>query len=116
RALTHAIRSISGQPELDVRFGGETAAIVQGKVSLPAPPMRMDAASAATLRGKADALALRIAHHDSGVHSHRRPEGARARAIYEAVEQARVESVGAAQLPGLRGNLRAALVERCERK
>ncbi len=116
KALTHAVRSISGEPELEVRFGGDTAAIVQGKVSLPAVPPRLDEAGAARLRGKADALALRIAHHDANVHAGRRPEGARARAIYEAVEQARVESIGAKALPGLRGNLNAALTERCERK
>jgi len=116
RALTHAVRSISGAPELEVRFGGETAGIVAGRVSLPGVPKEMSDTGARRLRGRADALALRLAHHDPDAHAANRPMGGQARAIFESAEQARVEAIGANALPGLGDNLEAALVERCERK
>ncbi len=116
RALTHAVRSISGQPELEVNFGGETANIAQGRVNLPSVPKKMTSQGNQRLRGKADALALRLAHHDNSLHAANRPEGGQSRAIFESAEQARVESLGANALPGLSGNLEAALIERCERR
>ncbi|WP_022698567.1 cobaltochelatase subunit CobT [Euryhalocaulis caribicus] len=116
RALTHAVRSISGAPELEVRFGGDTAGIVAGHVRLPSIPKDMSEGNTRRLRGKADSLALRLAYHDSDTHVANRPEGGQARSIFEAAEQARVESLGANRLPGVADNLEAALIERCERK
>ncbi|MGF1461847.1 MAG: cobaltochelatase subunit CobT [Maricaulaceae bacterium] len=114
RALAAATKALSGEPELEVAFSGEQALIAPGRVTLPVP--RKDLDGAEVLRGKADALALRIAHHDADRHKRLSPEGHAARAIFDAVEQARVESCGARVMAGVSDNLHAALAERCDRK
>src|SRR6185369_6728408 len=65
------------------------------------------------VRGEADAMALRLRHHDDGVHSKRQPAGQMSRAIFNAVEQARCEAIGARTMAGVASNLGAALEERC---
>jgi cobaltochelatase CobT len=65
------------------------------------------------VRGEADAMALRLRHHDAEVHAKRAPSGQMSRAIFEAVEQARCEALGAKRMSGVARNLAAALDERC---
>ncbi len=115
RAVAAATRALAGKGQVDVRFGGDMAGIVRGAVALPQPPAKLTKSAAARARGKADGLALRLAHHDTGSHAVSRPHGSRARAIYDAAEQTRVECLGAKALPGVAENLEAALIERCER-
>ena len=67
----------------------------------------------AIVRGEADAIALRLRHHDDGVHAKRLPSGTVSRAIFNAVEQARCEALGARRMMGTAFNLNAALEERC---
>ncbi len=62
--------------------------------------------------GVSDSFALRIANHSDQIHSKYRPEGKNARAVFEAVEQARVEALGARAMPGMAQNLNAALEDR----
>ncbi len=115
-ALASATRALAAQGEIEVRYGGDAAAIARGGVNLPPPPRPLTPKSAARARGQADALALRLAHHDAATHAAFSPIGAKARAIFEAAEQARVESLGAAAMPGVADNIDAALNEACERK
>ncbi len=115
RALSAATRAISHDRELDVKFGGD-AALARGKVVLPNPPEKMTAEDAARLRGKADALALRLQLHNSKSHQSALPPGAQARKIFDAAEQARVEAIGARAMRGVADNLDAALSDRCRRE
>src|SRR5262249_29391965 len=64
---------------------------------------------AAIVRGHADAIALRVACHDPAVHRRLIPGGQQARAVFEAVEQARVEGIGARRMQGGASNLAATL-------
>ncbi len=57
-------------------------------------------------------MALRIACHDSAVHRDYVPEGPKARAVFDAVEQARCEALGARAMPGVGANLGAMLEDR----
>ncbi|MBI1264537.1 MAG: cobaltochelatase subunit CobT [Alphaproteobacteria bacterium] len=116
RALGAATRALSGACELEVKFGGDKDALSKGRVLLPNPPEGLSPAEAALLRGKADAMALRLALHDSARHQQSAPPGARARRIHDAAEQARVEALGAREMRGVAGNLDAALIERCKRE
>jgi cobaltochelatase CobT len=68
----------------------------------------------ARLRGAADSLALRVRHHDDAVHNARMPARREAKDAYDALEQARVEVVGAKFMDGVSANLRARLAEECE--
>jgi cobaltochelatase CobT len=67
----------------------------------------------AKLRGAADALALRLRHHDDRIHAARSPASREAREAYDALEQARVESLGAEHMAGVSANLRGKLNEEC---
>src|SRR5499427_3267667 len=92
RAVTGCLRAIARHPELEVSFAAERPGVVGGKARLPEPPRKMTRADAAIVRGHADAIALRMACHDPSVHRRMIPGGQQARAVFEAVEQARVEA------------------------
>jgi len=70
----------------------------------------------ARLRGQSDAIALRLRHHDDRVHAARMPARREAKDAYDALEQVRVEVVGAQHMSGVHGNLRAKLAEECEQE
>ncbi len=109
RALLHTTRALSAQPDVEVAFGGEHAA-VQGKAArIPLPARVLDKDSAAIARGESDAAALRLAHHDSAAHARLAPKGAEARAVFSALENARCEAIGALALKGVGDNLAASL-------
>ncbi|CAN5398403.1 cobaltochelatase subunit CobT [soil metagenome] len=116
RVLTLAMRTIAGEPELQVTFGGDAVSLQGNKAKLPQVSHDLERGEIAVTRGVADSFALRLANHDDGVHSHYRPEGKNARALYEAVEQARVESIGARAMPGMAQNLAAMLDDRYQKK
>src|SRR6202035_3945793 len=68
RAVTGCLRAIARQPELEVSFAAERPGMAGGKARLPEPPRKLTAADAAIVRGHADAIALRMACHDSALH------------------------------------------------
>ncbi|GJL97832.1 MAG: cobaltochelatase subunit CobT [Hyphobacterium sp.] len=115
RALAISARAIAQDRELDVRFGGEIANYAKGKMTLPNPG-EVDAVSARAARGRADGLALKLLHHNKQTHAASLPPGSQARAIFEAAEQARVESLGAREMRGVAVNLEAALDARAVAK
>lgn len=112
QALAACVRAISRVSDLEVAYGTDRAVVTGHTVRLPEPTRKLSRAEAAVLRGQADSLALRLAVHDGRVHRHYMPQGPEARAIYEAVEQARCEAVGARRMDGVKGNLAAMLEER----
>ncbi len=109
RAVVGAARAISEDRELDLTFSAQNT---PGPGRLPTPSRDLTARDAALVRGAADAIALRIKHHDRNVHSTLLPVGGTARAIFDAAEQARIEAIGARTMDGVAMNLEAALVER----
>jgi cobaltochelatase CobT len=60
-------------------------------------------------------MALRLACHDPAVHRKLAPGGQQARAVFEAVEQARVEAIGSRRMGGVAKNLTAMLDDRFHR-
>jgi cobaltochelatase CobT len=116
RATAATVRAIAERGDLGVSFGAEPAAANAQRIRLPQPPREVNAAEAAQVRGAADALALRVRYHDDAVHSRRVPSGEAAKAIFDAVEQARVEAIGARRMAGVAANLAAMLEERYRRQ
>jgi len=112
KAVTTAMRAISGDGELEVVFAADRPSLAGHKARVPDPPRRPTAFDVAVTRGTGDALALRLACHNEAVHRTFVPEGPRAKAVFEAMEQARCESLGARAMPGVAGNLAAMLEER----
>jgi cobaltochelatase CobT len=116
RATAATVRAIAERGDLGVSFGAEPAAANAQRIRLPQPPREVNAAEAAQVRGAADALALRVRYHDDAVHNRRVPSGEAAKAIFDAVEQARVEAIGARRMSGVAANLSAMLEERYRRQ
>src|SRR5438094_5936883 len=116
RVLTLAMKTIAGEPELQVTYGTDAPALQGNKAKLPQVSAELTSNEVAVTRGIADSFAMRLSNHDDGVHNHYRPEGKNARAMYEAVEQARVEALGARAMPGMAKNLAAMLEDRYQKK
>ena len=116
RALAGAVRAISEDHDLEVSFAADSQILDQEHVQLPLPPRDATPEEIATLRGQADALALRIKYHDEAVHARRAPRRGPAREIYQAVEQVRINAIGAREMPGVAQNLAAALEESCRNR
>ena len=116
RALAHAARSLAEAPDLEIVYSGEGPSLVGRRATLPHPPRDLNGREAARIRGIADRFALRLAHHDENAHARARPADAAAMGVFEALEQARQEAIGATALGGVRANLRAVLETEVERK
>jgi cobaltochelatase CobT len=115
RAVAGCLRALARKPELEVAFAAERPGLMGGKVRLPEPPRKLGKTEAAVVRGHADSLALRLACHDQALHRRLQPSGQQARAVFEAVEQARVEAIGARRMNGVAQNLTAMLDDRFHR-
>src|SRR5262245_8524468 len=115
RAVTGCMRAIAKKPDLEVGFAAERPGVVGGKARLPEPARKLNATEAAIVRGHADSIALKLACHDPGVHRKLVPGGQTARAVFEAVEQARVEAIGARRMSGVAKNLTAMLDDKFHR-
>jgi cobaltochelatase CobT len=114
-ALGAATRALAGQDDVEVDFAVDGGRLSGHQITLTSPPRDITPATAARARGQADALALRLAHHDAMTHAKLAPRREDARRLFEAAERARVESIGAAAMDGVAENLDAALTLRCER-
>jgi cobaltochelatase CobT len=115
RSVAACLRAIARKPELEVGYAAERPGFAGGKARLPEPPRKLSAGEAAIVRGHADSIALKLACHDPGVHRRLVPGGQQARAVFEAVEQARVEAIGARRMEGVARNLSAMLDDRFHR-
>jgi cobaltochelatase CobT len=115
RSVAACLKAIARKPELEVGYAAERPGFAGGKARLPEPPRKLTAAEAAIVRGHADSIALKLACHDPGVHRRMVPGGQQARAVFDAVEQARVEAIGARRMEGVARNLSAMLEDRFHR-
>src|SRR3954463_14915338 len=115
RAVTGCLRAIAKKAELEGSFAAERPGLVGGKVRLPEPARKLTRGEAAIVRGNADAVALKLACHEPAVHRRLVPGGQQARAVFDAVEQARVEAIGARRMNGVAQNLAAMLDDRFHR-
>ena len=116
RATSACLRAVAERGDVTVTFGSDPAGIAGARARLPAPSRQPDAAEVSRLRGSADAVALRLRHHNAKLHNARMPIGETARAAFEALEQARCEAIGASQMVGVADNLSAALEDRYRRQ
>jgi cobaltochelatase CobT len=111
RALGLAVRAIAGDHEVEVAFGPGKPEISGKHVQLPEPSRVPSKFEVAVVRGWADSLALTAACHDRKVHKRLAPAGGSAREVFEAVERARIEALGANRMSGMADNLDAKCAE-----
>ncbi|MBU2581355.1 MAG: cobaltochelatase subunit CobT [Alphaproteobacteria bacterium] len=109
RALGIAVRTIAGDSEVHVAYHAGQPLLVGKNVHLPEPPRTPTRLEIAVLRGCADSLSLQAACHDKRLHERLAPSHGPARDAFEAMERARVESVGANRMQGMAQNLNAKL-------
>ena len=114
RATAGVLRAIAEIPDVQVNFQPGPSGVSGKRARLPLPTRALPPAEMAKLRGASDAIALRLRHHDDAVHNARMPNRREARDVYDALEQARVETVGARHMAGVAANLHAKLAEECE--
>src|SRR5690606_11280441 len=101
--------------ELEVAFSKERPGMAAERVRLPELPKKPTLEDVAVTRGLGDSMALRRARHDPRLHVKLAPEGPQARAIFDAVEQARVEAIGSRAMPGVADNIGHMLEDRYAR-
>jgi cobaltochelatase CobT len=112
RALTGCIRAEAGTAEVEVAFANDRPGMAGDRMRLPELSKKPTAMELSVIRGLGDSMALRKACHDERLHTQLAPQGEDARAIYDAVEQARVEALGASRMAGVANNLNAMLADK----
>ncbi len=110
--LSGVARSIARDLEVEVGFTADTPHAVGKAIKVPTPARALPADQVALARGFADASALKLRYHDAKVHASFAPGETVARAVFDAVEQARVEAIGSRSMAGVRANLNEALALR----
>jgi cobaltochelatase CobT len=112
RTTTATLRAIAGRADLEVSYAAGAASVHGIDIRLPSPSRQPSAHDLVRLRGTADAIGLRLRYHDDRLHARAMPASPEAKKVYEAVEHARVEALGARHMPGLAGNIAAVLDQR----
>lgn len=107
--LAGTARAIAGEPEVELAYTAD-APVQSGKhIKVPMPARTLPHDQVAEARGFADGFALRLRHHDTALHARAAPAEAVARAVFDAIENARVEVLGSRGYAGMRDNLAQAL-------
>jgi cobaltochelatase CobT len=105
--LAGATRAVAQDSDADVVFASDASGQSPGKVArVVSPGSGLEPRLVAEARGAADALAVRLRYHDPKLHATRAPvSDSDARAVFDALETARVEALGAKAMDGVRANL-----------
>ena len=114
RATAGVLRAVAHNRDVQVAFQPGPSGLVGKRARLPLPTRQLPPAEMAKLRGAADSVALRLRHHDDLLHAARSPGRREAKDVYDALEQTRVEVIGARHMDGVAANLRSRLAEECE--
>ena len=107
--LTGAARAMAHEPEIELAFTADAPTQSGKNFRVPMPGRSLPREQVAEARGFADGMALRLRHHNDAVHAANRPGDPTAGAVFDAIEAARVEALGAKAMAGVRANLSHAL-------
>jgi len=116
KALSDATRVLADDAEVAVSFTVDPPGMTKDAMRLPQVTRRMTRDEVLLARGTADGFALKRRFHNEGTHARYQPQGEMARDLYEAMETARCEAVGAQHMPGTAGNIDARIAHDAERK
>ena len=116
KALAEATKVMADDPDLTVSYSVDPPGMTADTVRLPQVSRRMTLEEVLLARGTADAFALRRKFHDDAVAAKYAPQGQMARDLFDAMENARVEAVGARYMPGTAGNIDAKIANEARRK
>ncbi|WP_209428264.1 cobaltochelatase subunit CobT [Pararhodobacter sp. SW119] len=116
KALTETTRVMADDAELSVSYSVDPPGMAGDTMRLPQVTRRMTREEVMLARGTADGFALKRRFHNAGTHARYLPQGQMARDLYEAMETARCEAVGAQHMPGTASNIDARIAHEAERK
>ncbi len=103
--LGGAARAIAHEPEVELAYTADAPSQAGKNLRVPMPARSLPADQVAEARGVVDGFALRLRHHDATLHHRRAPAPPVARAVFDAIEQVRVEALGSRGMAGMRANL-----------
>jgi cobaltochelatase CobT len=116
KALAEATKTMANDPDMTVTYSVDPAGMNKEGVRLPQVSRRMTRDEVLLARGTADAFALRRKYHNESTAARYAPTGNLAREIFDAMETARCEAVGARVMPGTAGNIDAKIAWEADRK
>lgn len=116
KALAEATKVMADDPELSVTYSVDPPGQTDDSVRLPQVTRRMTRDEVLLARGTADAFALRHKFHNPATYNRYVPQGQMARDLYDAMETARCEAVGAQAMPGTAGNIDAKIANEAQRR
>ena len=116
KALAEATKVMANDPDISVTYSVDPPGSSNDSIRLPQVSRRMSREEVLLARGTADALALRHKYHDEGTFNRYVPQGQMARDIYNAMETARCEAVGARDMPGTHSNIDAKIANEALRQ
>jgi cobaltochelatase CobT len=116
KALADATRTLAEDFDMAVTFSVDPAGMNRDGIRLPQVSRRMTKPEVMLARGTADAFALKRKFHSESIAARYAPTGPLAREIFEAMETARCEAMGARMMPGTAGNIDAKIAHEAERK
>ena len=116
KALAEATRTMADDPEMTVTYSVDPSGVSGDSMRLPQVSRRMTREEVLLARGTGDALALRMRHHNAAISARYTPTGEIARELYDAMETARCEALGARDMPGTLGNINAKIEHEAARK
>jgi cobaltochelatase CobT len=116
KALAEATKTLANDPDLNVSFSVDPSGMANDQMRLPQVTRRMTKEEVLLARGTADAYALRRRFHNPTTANRYLPQGNMARELYDAMETARCEAMGARTMPGTAGNIDAKIGNEADRK
>jgi len=116
RRVTAATMRAVSRRDVNVTFVPDGGQLMGQEARITVPARDLPTDDVARARGESDSMALKMRYHDRRMHLRRMPAGEAARAVFDVVEQVRVESIGARRMPGVASNLDAVWTERCEQR
>ncbi len=115
KALSTCMRAIAGTSNLEISFSHNQPSLSESCARLPELPQHATNKDIAITRGLGDSMALRKAWHDNRIHMQFAPLESEARAVFDALEQTRVEAIGTLAMEGLAKNLDIMLADKYKR-
>jgi cobaltochelatase CobT len=111
--LAATTRALSRDTSFDVQYTADKPAVTGNTIRVLQPARSLPETQVGEARGFVDASALKARYHSARVHASQQPASGVAREIYNALEQARVEALGARAMVGVAANLDHMLQARC---
>ena len=116
KALAEATKVMANDSDLSISYSVDPAGQTADSIRLPQVSRRMTHEEVLLARGTADAFALRHKFHSPKTAARYMPQGQMAKDLYDAMETARIEAVGAQHMPGTATNIDAKISNEAARK